>query len=169
MGSRLKPQDVLVALKLSGLKPGWRYQTVASELAMSASEVHGSVKRLIACRLFNPILGRIDLAAFRKFLVHGIAHVFPAEPSEMARGVPTSASAPPLSAKLLQGDDDRLVWADEKGNARGRRIEPLYRSAPVAAAKDPALYELLALVDALRAGRARERRLAEEELTGRLQ
>jgi hypothetical protein len=35
---------------------------------------------------------------------------------------------------------------------------------PEAALRDPALYEKLALVDALRDGRVRERKLAEQEL-----
>lgn len=36
--------------------------------------------------------------------------------------------------------------------------------APVAALKDPLLYEQLALIDAIRDGRPRERQLAEREL-----
>jgi hypothetical protein len=39
---------------------------------------------------------------------------------------------------------------------------------PGAARRDPALYDLLALVDALRIGRARERSLAEKEITKRM-
>lgn len=39
---------------------------------------------------------------------------------------------------------------------------------PKAARQDRSLYELLALVDSLREGRARERKLAEAELTHRL-
>jgi hypothetical protein len=38
----------------------------------------------------------------------------------------------------------------------------------MAALKDPALHQLLALVDALRVGRAREREIANGELTRRL-
>jgi len=51
---------------------------------------------------------------------------------------------------------------------KGYAIEPLYSSVTVAVKSDPVLYELLALVDALRMGRARERKLAEEELKHRL-
>lgn len=50
----------------------------------------------------------------------------------------------------------------------GRMLTPLYRNVPLAAGDDPALHELLALADALRVGRARERELAREELKGRL-
>jgi hypothetical protein len=44
----------------------------------------------------------------------------------------------------------------------------LYKQAPKAALRDPVLYELLALADALRDGRARERKLAEKLIVGRL-
>jgi len=47
-------------------------------------------------------------------------------------------------------------------------LEPLYKNVPYAALRDPALYELLALVDAIRDGRARERNLAERDLVRRL-
>ena len=60
------------------------------------------------------------------------------------------------------------MWPDPEGEVRGDELKPLYRSVPKAARKDPKLYELLVLVDAIRAGGARERRLAEEELTKRL-
>jgi hypothetical protein len=51
---------------------------------------------------------------------------------------------------------------------QGAAVQPLDSSVPGAARRDPALYDLLALVDALRIGRARERSLAEKEITQRL-
>ncbi len=51
---------------------------------------------------------------------------------------------------------------------RGYAFAPLYRTVPEAALRDPALYELLALVDAIRDGRARERNLAQKALEKRL-
>lgn len=54
------------------------------------------------------------------------------------------------------------------GKMRGTTLEPLHKAVPRAAANDPVLYELLALVDALRDGRVRERQIAERELTARL-
>jgi hypothetical protein len=47
-------------------------------------------------------------------------------------------------------------------------VFPLYDSVPGAARRDPALYDLLALIDAIRMGRARERNVAEKEITQRL-
>jgi hypothetical protein len=54
------------------------------------------------------------------------------------------------------------------GETRGYALEPLHSSVPVAARLDPLLYELLALVDVLREGAARESKLAQKELHLRL-
>jgi hypothetical protein len=43
-------------------------------------------------------------------------------------------------------------------------LAPLYKSVPYAAKRDLKLYALLALVDAVRDGRARERNLAIKEI-----
>jgi hypothetical protein len=51
---------------------------------------------------------------------------------------------------------------------RGVALYPLYPSVPEAARKNSALYELLALFDALRAGAARERKMASDLLAERL-
>ncbi len=81
--------------------------------------------------------------------------------------MPTAYAAPPLS-EHISSEDLPPVWPDPDGTVRGLALEPLYRTAPQAAKADPKLYQLLALVDALRMGRARERKLAEDELKQRL-
>ena len=58
--------------------------------------------------------------------------------------------------------------ADPKGDTRGQEFRPLYKTAPVAARRDSALYEVLALFDAIRGGRPRERQLGFELLAERL-
>jgi len=50
---------------------------------------------------------------------------------------------------------------------RGLALEPLHALAPGAALRDPELRERFALVDALRIGDARMRRIARDELMGR--
>lgn len=42
----------------------------------------------------------------------------------------------------------------------GQRVEPLFRTAPQAAKRDSDLYAMLALVDSIRLGQAREAGLA---------
>jgi hypothetical protein len=73
-----------------------------------------------------------------------------------------------LNARIVGSSEQPPVWPDPEGEVRGVGFEPLCKSAPKAARKDPVLYELLALVDALRDGRARERPIAERELSTRL-
>ena len=51
---------------------------------------------------------------------------------------------------------------------KGYEFSPIYKSVPKAATVDLKLYELLALVDAIRDGRARERNLAVSEIRKRL-
>jgi hypothetical protein len=55
-----------------------------------------------------------------------------------------------------------------QGPVAGYEITPLYPSAPKAAKLDARLYELLALIDALRTGKARERKLAQDMICQRL-
>jgi hypothetical protein len=51
---------------------------------------------------------------------------------------------------------------------RGTSFTPLYKNVPEASKRDPKLYELLALVDTIRDGRARESEIAIRELTARI-
>jgi hypothetical protein len=55
------------------------------------------------------------------------------------------------------------------GKERGIAFDPLYKTAPGAAMRDPIFYEYLVLADALRDGRTRERKYAEQELHRRFQ
>jgi len=82
--------------------------------------------------------------------------------------MPTAHAASPLKGLIAQSDEPPPVWPHPEGAARGPRLDPLFPSVPGAASKDPALYELLALLDALRTGRARERQLAVRLLQERL-
>ena len=83
--------------------------------------------------------------------------------------MPTSYAAAPLNRMMSISDNDpQPVWPDPEGTVRGYKLEPLFASVPKAAKIDEGLYELLALVDTIRDGRARERNLAAEELHKRL-
>jgi DNA-binding Lrp family transcriptional regulator len=168
----LKPQDIVVALKLclfGSRRPPFSH--IAVELGMSPSEVHASIKRLQASRLVHgpELKESANLPALEEFLVHGLKYVFPAERGELTRGIPTSYAAEPLKSLIVPGSDPPPVWPFPEGTVRGMAFEPLYKTVPIAALRDSRLYESLSLVDALREGRSRERKLAEEELTKRLQ
>ncbi|VAW78000.1 hypothetical protein MNBD_GAMMA15-805 [hydrothermal vent metagenome] len=70
---------------------------------------------------------------------------------------------------FVSSNEPPPVWPDPEGEVRGIAFSPLYKSAPKAARADPEFYELLVLVDGIRAGRARERDIASKELRARLQ
>jgi DNA-binding Lrp family transcriptional regulator len=163
-----KPQDIVVALKLCLESARRSYAELGQELGMSASEVHAAVRRLGEARLVDPKTREIRREALRNFLVHGVPYAFPASPKEVTRGMPTAWAAPVLSGKISASEHIPPVWPDPNGQVQGAAVQPLYSSVPGAARRDPALYDLLALVDALRIGRARERGLAEDEIAYRL-
>jgi hypothetical protein len=166
----LRPQDVVVLLKLfsyRGRRPSMAQMAI--DLSLSSSEVHAALKRLVTARLVSGGDNRPLRAAAEEFLLHGLKYVFPPKRGEVTRGVPTSYAAPPLDKRIAHGTELPPVWPFAEGRQRGIALEPLYRSVPDAALRDSTLYELLALIDALRDGRARERKTAEHELIRRLQ
>lgn len=162
-----KPQDIVVALKLCLDGERLSYGDLAVALGMSASEVHAAVRRLAGARLVEPETKQVRRVALCNFLVHGVPHAFPANPREVTRGMSTAWAAPVMSGQV-QTEQLPPVWPDPTGTVQGVAVKPLYPSVPGAARRDPALYDLLALVDALRIGRARERAFAESELSQRL-
>ena len=158
MSVALKPQDVLVVLKLvAHPRKDWSYPKLAAELAMSAS------------KSMRPSVEQSDRGSFKtargqrrieerspSSSCTGIKYAFPAERGSLTRGVPTAHAASPLREQVLASDEPPPVWPDPDGSVRGGGLDPLYRSVSKAARANPALYELLALVDAesVRAARA---------------
>ncbi|MFH2219021.1 MAG: hypothetical protein ABII68_05100 [Pseudomonadota bacterium] len=167
----LKPQDVLVMLKLVTLKQSsWSYNEVALSLGMSPSEVHAAVKRALAARLAIREGDRMLPSSrnMMEFIIYGLKYVFIPEKGELTRGIPTGYAAPPLEDFFPISSEPPPVWPDADGEVRGEAFSPLYKSVPKAARADRNLYELLVLVDAIRGGRAREREIAVKEIRKRL-
>jgi len=98
-----------------------------------------------------------------EFALHGAKYAFPGVRLPLAVGVPTSHSAPAFAGIFAPGSTD-FVWPHPNGPVRGVGVEPLHPSVPFAAMQDAKLYELLALFDALRVGKARERGMALDRL-----
>jgi len=138
---------------------------------MSQSEVHAGVRRAVAAQLMidaTTTNGRLIHHALKEFLIHGVRYAYPPKRGGLTRGMPTGYAAPPLNKVIAPSSDPPPVWAYAQGTARGLSLEPLYPSVPAAAERDPKLYELLALVDAMRDGRARERNFAVKEFEERI-
>jgi len=165
----LKPQDIVVLLKLVALRDTpWSYASLAHDLFMSTSEVHAGIKRAVAARLMDPQGKHALKQCLEEFLIHGVKYAYPPDRGGLTRGIPTGYAASPLNVMISQPPDPPPVWPDPEGDTRGNEFSPLYKSVPKAARRDMKLYELLALVDAIRDGRAREREIAIRELKARL-
>ena len=167
----LKAQDLYLLLVLLAKRGEvLTYPELAAYSGLSMSEVHGALKRAEQARLlaFVDKQPRIIVPAFKEFLLHGARYAFPAARGAMVGGVPTAYAAAPLNAKIAPSSDPPPVWPHAAGSARGIALIPLYPSAPAAALRSPALYENLALFDALRMGNARERNLAAKLFEARL-
>lgn len=165
----LKPQDILLLLKLLARgKSSWTFNSLALELNMSPSEVHGAAKRVQASKLAIEDKDQVrpNVRNLLEFLQHGIQYVFVPDLGGLIRGLPTVHAAPPMN-KVFQDEELPPVWPDPEGEVRGLSFAPLYKSVPTAVKRDPMLYELLVLVDAIRAGRAREKNWAIKELNKR--
>ncbi len=168
---QLKPQDLMAMLKLVAMGDrSWTYASLADQLGMSVSQLHSAIKRALAAGLAVRNNDGIvpNRPALRDFILHGMKYVFVPERGELTRGMPTAHAAPPLDAYFPDSGEPPPVWPDPEGSVRGMAFAPLYKLAPRAARADPALYELLVLVDAIRGGRARERAIAANELDLRL-
>ncbi len=163
----MRPQDILILLKIVALdKEDFYLKDLSRQLNISPSEVTESVNRSVFAGLIAEDKKTVMRKALYEFLVYGLAHVFPQKPGAMVSGMPTAHSAPPLYKAFKS--DEFYVWPDAKGNVRGQKIEPFHIGQINAAKHDNKLYELLALSDALRVGKLREKKMAEEELKKRI-
>lgn len=168
----LRPQDLVVLLRLSleqGAPP--TYAALGSELGLTASEVHAGLERATLAQLARKDAGgkaAVVREALRMFVQHGARYAFPATRGEMTRGMPTSYAAAPLKDRIVQPSEPPPVWPHKAGSVRGAAFYPLYPTVPEAAGRNPALYELLVLFDAVRGGSPRERGIAVTLLDERL-
>jgi len=134
----LKPQDLLVTLKLASLfgDEPTTFAALAASLSMSASEVFAATKRAATCHLLIEAPGtgaaryRPVAPNLREFLISGLRYVFPAEPGKASRGFRTAQDAPPLAAQMARPPSEMpLVWPHPDGDTRGLAIKPIFRSA----------------------------------------
>ena len=164
----LKPQDLVVAVKLAtNRNKEFVLTSLADELDMAVSSVHGSIKRCELARLVSRSAGSVRAirASLKEFLLYGAKYAFPAILGPTGRGTPTSVGAPSLQSYFDQNKLPPPVWPDPEGKDYGTTVIPLHPTVPSASMKDAAFYELMALFDAIRLGAAREREIAANEIS----
>ena len=165
----LKGQDmvVLAALMTDGAHEA-SYAQLAKRAWLSVSETHGAVRRLQDAALVDGG-NHVRARNTTEFLMHGLRYIFPLKMTqERSYGVPAFYAAP-LAAGDFAYTGDAPVWKSPSGGVFGRVVEPLYPSAPEAAANDRQIYDRLAAMDMLRGGRIRERLFAERKVEEFLQ
>lgn len=150
------PADVDLALGIDPVS----VRGLSSAIGISKSEVsNGLAKSRRNGR--GPSVNRHGLG---EFVSHGLRFVFPGKRLGLARGIPTCLTAPVFGGIRRGAEDHPPVWADPRGDTLGLAVEPLYKSVPDAIRGDETLYRLLAIVDSIRLGQPRERKLAITEL-----
>jgi hypothetical protein len=172
---------VLVLKLVASDSASWSFGKLGKELGISSSHAFESVRRAETLQLLTVSQAPPSSAKPRglllhprrgnllEFLIHGVRYVFGIERGGLTRGIPTAEGAFPLCEYFPESSTPIPVWPDPGGTVRGFAFSPLYKNVPDAARKDPKLHELLALVDAVREGRARERAIAIKELTTRIE
>jgi hypothetical protein len=164
----LKGQDILILLKLLGSDDPPTVRSLGNDLGLDPGNVQRGLTRLRESGLVAGRRPQVNRSAAEEFLVHGFPYVFPAREGGPGRGMPTAWGAPPLDERLAPSEEPPPVWPDPHGRVRGHSVEPLHATVPEAARNDPELGRWLALLDALRLGDGRVRKLAADELRARL-
>ena len=145
---------------------------VSDEIGLSHAEAHKAMGRaaqaqLLAAAPDAPVKRRgrpsrrvlVNRPALIEFVKFGVRYVFIPDRGRVVRGMPTAHAVAPLRDHV-RTEGLAPVWPDPRGTVRGESFSPIYKSAVHAARMDVKLYELLALVDAIRSAGARERAIA---------
>ncbi|MFZ4404972.1 MAG: hypothetical protein ACOYOK_12785 [Pseudobdellovibrionaceae bacterium] len=163
----LKPQDVALLAKLITYKGDqWRQVDLAQELGLSQGEIAKSISRLSKAGLINE--KRVNRLAALEFILHAVKYAFPAEVGALTVGIPTGISAPAHEKMVVQSSNDIYVWPSTQGSHRGQLIKPFYANLAEAALRDSDFYAFMAAIEILRIGRARERKLAQIYIEGKI-
>jgi DNA-binding transcriptional ArsR family regulator len=164
----MKGQDLAILLKLQTREPNAKFSVgdLSYELNLSQSETSKGLKRLMDIGLLDVKSKRPLKKPLMEIIEYGLKYFLPASPGKIVKGFKTSHSARPLNKLIVS--ESNYVWPDPDGDTRGEEIKPLYNGASKAALKDRRFYELLALIDAVRAGSVREQKLAIKELKKRV-
>lgn len=164
----MRPHDVVILLKIASKgQQNWYMRDLANELGISKSEISESIHRSVIAGLISSDKRTLKKLALIDFLTSGLRYIYPQQAGAIVRGMGTAHSAPPLNNEIMS--EEPYVWPYAKGKLRGQAIEPLHPKLPEACLKDEKLYELMALTDAIRAGKTRERYLAVELIKERIE
>lgn len=102
---------------------------------------------------------------FQYYVVNSVRRIF-INLVLLLEGFSISHAAPPLANFIQSGENH--IWPNGKDTVKGQSIVPLYPGVIDACRIDSWLHEVIALVDAIRVGRVREKEIAVNELKNRI-
>jgi hypothetical protein len=162
----LGPSDIYVlAGVLSDDRDEWTLRGLAGRLHVDHTLVHRALKRAEVAGLYTVSSKQVNRANFEELMIHAGRFIVPARLGELTRGVPAAWAAEPISRIIHQPKQEPPpVWPEARGAVRGQALEPLHPAAAEASREAPALAGLLSIIDSLRAGDVRVRKVAASSL-----
>lgn len=161
----IKVPDIYVLSGLMAHEGDWTYRSLADRLRVPHPVVQRALSRAQAANLYSAGRREVHLPHFEEFTAHALRFVAPAQLGALVPGVPAAWAAEPMASAIRSsGEDLPPVWPYARGRVRGQTIEPLHPSAPEAVEEWPQLGEILGVLDCLRVGDPRVRKVAEELL-----
>ncbi len=157
----VRSADIYVLAGLLVNRRDWTYRSLASDLAVSHPVVQRALERAAKADLYDARKRQVHVAHFDEFANHALRFVAPASLGALTPGIPAAWGAEPMRSAIHSASEDPVpVWPTPDGKVRGQAIEPLHSSAPIAAPAWPELSEMLSVVDSLRTGNPRVRKVA---------
>jgi hypothetical protein len=164
-GPMISPTDLYVLVgALSTEGKAWTLRDLAATLHVDHTLVHRALKRAENAGLYRASARQVNLANFEELTIHAARFIAPARLGELTRGVPAAWAAEPISEIIHQASEPPPVWPSARGTIRGQALQPLHPAAVEASQDAPALARLLSIVDSLRAGDVRVRKVAASAL-----
>ena len=162
----VKDSDVYVLGGLLTHDGAWSYRSLAGRLRVPHPVVQRALERTKSADLYSVDRRAVHLPHFEEFALYALRFVAPARLGALTPGVPAAWAAEPMASAIRSsGDEPPPVWPYAHGQVRGQAIGPLHPAAPEAIENWPELGEVLALLDSLRAGDARVRKVAGDFLS----
>lgn len=157
----VRKPDIYVLGGLLAQDSDWSYRSFADRLHVPHPVVQRALARAQDADLYSPERREVHAPHFEEFAIHALRFVAPAQLGALVTGVPAAWAAEPMASAIRSsGEEPPPVWSYARGRVRGQAIEPLHSAAPEAIDGWPELGEILALLDSLRAGDPRVRRVA---------
>jgi hypothetical protein len=142
----------------------WTLRDLAATLHLDHTVVHRALRRAENAGLYRASARQVNLANFEELAVHAARFIAPGQLGPLTRGLPAAWAAQPISGLISQAPSEPPpVWPSALGEVRGQALQPLHPAA-VQASSDARLAGLLAIVDSLRAGDVRVRKVAASAL-----